>query len=427
MQPKIYFIQDHDIDTNLIDRDALYVLEKLRQAGFVAYLVGGSVRDLLVRKVPKDFDISTSARPEQIKAIFQRKCILIGRRFRLAHIRFGHKIIEVSTFRTGENASESLILHDNEWGTPEEDVLRRDFTINGLFYDHSNQSIIDYVGGWEDAQQKVLRTIGNPEIRFKQDPVRLLRLIKFCARFNFNIDPATEDAIHVCRLEIVKSSPARILEELLRMLESGYSARFLQLLAQYGFLSLLFPALAQFMHTSHGKSIFHYLASADQIYHHKGKNVLERSVLTSSLLFPILEKEIEKQYLSKKKIPHIGEITILASNLIKDVLIKSFSHFPRRISAIVISILVAQYRITPLSGKRHYRERMFRHKEFELALKFLKIRALVNENLVETYTSIRNQYRQFVRHGDHRKHHPKPSEKHGFDHRENPEHAQLTQ
>src|SRR5262249_1655161 len=154
VKPKIYHAQDHHIDLNLIDPDALYVLDRLRAAGFVAYLVGGSVRDLLVKKMPKDFDISTSALPEQIKALFKRPCILIGRRFRLAHIRFGRKIIEVSTFRTGENV-EDLILQDNVWGSPEEDVLRRDFTINGLFYDSADQTVIDYVGGWEDIQEGV--------------------------------------------------------------------------------------------------------------------------------------------------------------------------------------------------------------------------------------------------------------------------------
>ena len=404
MQPKVYLTKEHDIDQKLIDPDALLVLEKLRQAGFEAYLVGGSVRDLSLKRIPKDFDISTSARPEQIKAIFQRRCILIGKRFRLAHIRFGHKIFEVSTFRAGENAGE-LIVQDNEWGSPQEDALRRDFTINGLFYDPSNQTIIDYVGGWEDIKKNVLKVIGDPDIRFKQDPVRLLRLLKFHARFNFLIDEKTERAIHGNLEEIMKSSPARILEEFLRMLESGCSARFIQLLAQYGFLSLLFPTLANFIRSPSGKMIYHYLASADHIYKHKGKNIFERSILTSSLLFPILESEIERLYLSKKKIPHIGEITLLASNLVQSILTQSFSHFPRRITATMITLLVAQYRLTPLSGKRHYRERMFRHKEFELALSFLKLRALVNEELVETYTSIRNQYREFV-HNDHKRHHP---------------------
>jgi poly(A) polymerase len=406
VKPKIYFAKDHGIDPSLIDSDALYVLERLRQAGFIAYLVGGSVRDLLIKKIPKDFDISTSARPEQIKAIFQRQCILIGRRFRLAHIRFGHKIIEVSTFRTGENDSD-LIIQDNVWGTPEQDVLRRDFTINGLFYDSSNHSIIDFVGGWEDILKHELRIIGEPEIRFKQDPVRLLRLLKFQARYNFNIDPTTALAIPVCRKEIVKSSPARILEEILRMLESGASAPFFRLMAEHNFLAILFPRLMQALRTPQGKLIFHYLTCADRLHQHKGKNTLDRAVLTSCLIFPLLEHELDRQFLSQKQIPHIGEITIVASTLIKEILIHAFSHFPRRISSIMVSILVAQYRITPLSGKRHYREKLFRHKDFDLALKFLKLRALVDANCVDIYTSIRNQYRQLVRPGE-RKHHPPP-------------------
>lgn len=410
-QPKIYFAKEHSIDPSLIDLDALYVLEKLRQAGFTAYLVGGSVRDLLIRKKPKDFDISTSARPEQIKTIFQRQCILIGRRFRLAHIRFGHKIIEVSTFRTGENDSD-LILQDNEWGTPEQDVLRRDFTINGLFYDSSNHSIIDYVGGWEDIQQHTLRIIGEPEIRFKQDPVRLLRLLKFKARYGFQVDPRTEAAIHTCREEIIKSSPARILEEIMRMLESGASAPFFRLLAEYNFLSVLFPRLMQALRSSQGKMIFHYLTCADQLHQHKEKNVLDRAILTSCLIYPLLEQELQRQFLSRNHIPHIGEITITASTLIKELLIQAFAHFPRRITSTMVSILVAQYRITPLSGKRHYREKLFRHKDFDLALKFLKLRALVDVKYVDIYTSIRNQYRQLIRHGDRKHHHPPPRHPH---------------
>lgn len=407
MKPKIYFAKEHNIDSSLIDLDALYVLERLRQAGFIAYLVGGSVRDLLIGRNPKDFDISTSARPEQIKVIFQRQCILIGRRFRLAHIRFGHKIIEVSTFRTGENDSD-LIVQDNEWGTPEQDVLRRDFTINGLFYDSSNHSIIDYVGGWEDVQKKTLRIIGKPEIRFRQDPVRLLRLLKFQARYDLKVDPVTEASIHTCRQEIVKSSPARILEEILRMLESGASAPFFRLLAEYQFLSILFPRLMQALRTPQGKMIFHYLACADQIYQHKGKNTLDRSILASCLIYPLLEHELNQQFLNKKQIPHIGEITIIASTLIKEILIQAFSHFPRRITSTTTSILVTQYRITPLSGKRHYRDKLFHHKDFDFAFKFLKLRALVDEKYVDIYTSIRNQYRQSIHHGDRKHHHPSP-------------------
>ncbi len=397
MKPKIYFPPEHGIDPSLIDRDALYVLERLRQAGFTAYLVGGSVRDLLIKRMPKDFDISTSARPEQVKAVFQRQCILIGRRFRLAHIRFGHKVIEVATFRTGENDS-GLIIQDNVWGSAEQDVLRRDFTINGLFYDSSNHTIIDYVGGWEDIQHHVLKTIGEPIVRFKQDPVRLLRLLKFRARYHFNIAPEVEQVIAACREEIRKSSPARILEEIFRMLESGAAAPFFHLLAEYNFLSILFPALMQALRTSQGKLVFHYLACADRLYHHKGKNTLDRAVLASCLVFPLLERELDRQFLSKKKSPHIGEITLEASSLIKNLLMQPFSHFPRRITSLMISIMVAQYRFTPLSGKRHYRERFLQHKDFDLALSFLKLRALVDAKWVDIYSSIRNQYRQMAPH-----------------------------
>jgi poly(A) polymerase len=411
VQPKIYFVNDHTINPDLIDPDALQVLDRLKRAGFTAYLVGGSVRDLLVKKIPKDYDISTSAKPEEIKAIFQRQCILIGKRFRLAHIRFGHKIIEVSTFRAGENV-EGLILQDNVWGTPEQDVLRRDFTINGLFYDASNHSVIDYVDGWEDIQNKILRTIGTAEIRFKQDPVRLLRLIKFRARFGFAIDEETEKAIWTCRQEIVKSSPARILEEILRMLESGYSASFFRLLMDYGFLALFFPNLAKFLRSSHGTTIFQFLASADRLRRHKDKNVLDRSVFLSCLIFPILQLELHRKFNKTKQYPHLGEITLITSALIKETFIQSFVHFPRRLASLILSILVTQYRLTPLSGRRHYREKMFLHKEFQLGLHFLKIRALVDEKLVETYSAIRDQYRQVI-HQRERKHHPPPAhEKH---------------
>lgn len=406
MKPKIYYAQDHDIDPGMIDPDVFVVLDKLRSAGHTAYLVGGSVRDLLVKKIPKDYDFSTSARPEEIKAIFGRQCILIGRRFRLAHVRFGRKIFEVSTFRAGEE-DEGLITQDNVWGTPEEDVRRRDFTINGFFYDSSNHSIIDYVGGWDDLQKHVLKTIGKAETRFKQDPVRILRLIKFIARFGFKVDPESERAIHHCKKEIVKSSSARVLEEFLKMLESGYSAKFIKLLQQYDLLPILMPNLSDFLRLPEGNTIYHYLGSADQLYHHKGKNCLDRSILTSCILYPMLEKAIDKVYLSKNQVPHLGQITVLASELIRDIFVSSFSHFPRRISGLMNSILISQFRFTPLSGKRHYRSKMFQHREFEDALNFLKLRAFVNESLVETYTSIRNQHRQMDRHPE-KKHHPGP-------------------
>lgn len=399
MQPKQYHASDHEIDHNLIDQDALYIIRKLRDAGFSAYLVGGSVRDLLIKKTPKDYDISTSALPEQIKQIFHRSCLLIGRRFRLAHIRFGHKIIEVATFRSGDNESD-LIVQDNQWGTPEQDVLRRDFTINGLFYDPFNHTVIDYVGGWEDIFKRVLRTIGEPVIRFKQDPVRMIRLLKFRARFGFEIDNETRRALFECRDEMVKSSPARILEEIFRMLESGASAPFIHLMAESGLWKLLFPSLHHFLEGEHGKEVYQHLAAADSIHLNSGRRPMERAVLASSLLFPIVEHEIRAQYLSKGHMPHLGQIMILTSSIIKDMVTSSFSHFPRRISAAMGFILAMQYRLTPLTGKRHFRPKLMHHKEFDQSLKFLKIRALVNERVVDAYSWWKNIHRQTEKHGE---------------------------
>jgi poly(A) polymerase len=402
VQPKIYIASDHDIDQNLIDQDALTTINKLREAGHTAYLVGGGVRDLLLKRIPKDFDISTSALPEQIKQIFHRNCILIGRRFRLAHVRFGHKILEVSTFRSGENDSD-LILQDNKWGTPQEDVLRRDFTINGLFYDPSNHTVIDYVGGWEDIHRHILRTIGDPYTRFKQDPVRMIRLLKFRARFGLDIDMESRKALVTCRDEIVKSSPARVLEEIFRMLESGASAPFFLLMTEAGMLELLFPTLLHFLNGKYGQEVYKFLSAADKANQSNLKNPLDRSILICCLLFPILENEIQTQYLSKDVVPHIGEVMELTSALLRAFMTSSFSHFPRRISATAGFILATQYRLTPLTGKRHVRPKLFRMKEFQLALKFLKLRALVNEKLLDSYTSWSNLYRNHDRHGE-RKH-----------------------
>src|SRR5436190_21630468 len=212
-EPVIVPRAEHPISRRDIDSDALKVLYRLHESGAVAYLVGGSVRDLLVGRQPKDFDIGTSAHPYQVKKLF-RNCWIIGRRFRLAHVRFGLKTVEVATFRrnvpagTENEPTESpleeappgtdpnlLIKHDNTFGTPEEDAFRRDFTINALFYDISTFSIIDYVGGLQDIKDGLIRCIGDPNERFQEDPVRMLRAIVFASRLNFKLDRPIVDAI----------------------------------------------------------------------------------------------------------------------------------------------------------------------------------------------------------------------------------------
>jgi len=369
---KTYPFEEHRLLLDQIDPDALYVLEKLRMHGHTAYLVGGSVRDLLLGRRPKDFDISTSAEPEEIKKLF-RNSLLIGRRFRLAHIRFGKKVLEVSTFRSGDNETDALILRDNKWGTPEQDVLRRDFTINGLFYDPATQTVIDYVGGYPDLQKKTLRTIGQPFIRFRQDPVRMLRMLKFQARFGFAVDEAARIALLECRQEISKSSSARVQEELLRMLESGASESFFRLMAEHGFIHLMMPAFGEFMESADNEEVLSFLKEADMAMQDTAHSPLSRPVLLTCLVFPLLERRIKTRYLDRERIPHLGEVAKESSDQVHEVF-SPFFQLSRRLKGALISILVSQYRLTPLDKKKGRRIRVPHDPDFPQALQFFELR-----------------------------------------------------
>jgi len=234
------------LDRGQIDPDADRVVRRLARHGHKAYLVGGCVRDLLLGRKPKDFDCATSATPNEIKTLF-RNCRIIGRRFRLAHVFFGQKIIETSTFRANpkedEEEGDLLIRRDNVFGSETEDARRRDFTINGLFYDVEREEVIDHVGGLADLEARVIRTIGDPEIRFQEDPVRMLRAIKFAARLGFAIEPATYRALVRWRGEIRKCAPPRVLEEVFRLLRGGASHRSFELLVDTATLEILSPQL----------------------------------------------------------------------------------------------------------------------------------------------------------------------------------------
>jgi poly(A) polymerase len=234
------------LDRAAIDPDADRVVRKLTRAGFKAYLVGGCVRDLLVQRTPKDWDVATSATPNEIKATF-RNSRIIGRRFRLAHVFFGSKIIETSTFRAPPREGEEddlLIRRDNVFGTETEDARRRDFTINGLFYDVEKEEVIDHVHGLADLDAKLMRTIGDPEVRFQEDPVRMLRAVKFAARLDFGFEPATWKALLRWRGEISKCAPPRLLEEIHRLMRGGAARRSFELLVETGSLAVLSPHLA---------------------------------------------------------------------------------------------------------------------------------------------------------------------------------------
>ncbi len=257
MTPRILDRSEHPISRRDIDPNVLKVLYRLTSANHVAYLVGGSVRDLMLGRRPKDFDIATSAHPHQVRELF-RNSRLIGRRFRLVHVFFGSQNIEVATFRRRSEETvedgDLLIRHDNTFGTPEEDAFRRDFTVNALFYDIRTFHVIDYVGGVDDLRARLVRTIGDPEIRLREDPVRMIRALRLCARFDFTIEPAADAAIRNYREELRKASMARLVEETYRTLGMPGAARGLELMLEFGLLDVLLPHLGEHLRIESAES-----------------------------------------------------------------------------------------------------------------------------------------------------------------------------
>jgi poly(A) polymerase len=303
----------HAISRRNIDPDALKVLYRLHENGYIAYLVGGSVRDLLLGRRPKDFDIGTSAQPHQIKKLF-RNCWIIGRRFRLAHVKFGTKTIEVATFRrlvpvseidadaaaappeapevTEENRGnlsapprpDRLIHRDNTYGTPEEDAFRRDFTVNALFYDISTFSIIDYVDGLRDLDARLIRCIGHPDVRFLEDPVRMLRAVVLAARLEFKIDQPILESITAHKHEIERSAPARLVEEYYKILRSGHAREAFKQLRSTGLLKAITPELV-----SDEESLARAVAALDRYRagFEAAPDTLTNAILAGTLLYPL--------------------------------------------------------------------------------------------------------------------------------------------
>jgi poly(A) polymerase len=311
---------DHPISRRRIPENVLKVLYRLHRSGYRAYLCGGSVRDLLMMRTPKDFDIATDAHPAAIRRLF-RNSRIIGRRFRLAHVIFQDMIVEVSTFRrepergTDENA-ELLITDDNTFGSPLQDARRRDFTINALFYNIADFSVIDYVGGLDDLKQKRVRVIGDPDIRFREDPVRMMRAIEFAARLGFEIEHDTYEAILRHRTEILKASPPRVAEEILEVLRRGWSREAFRRMVDSGLLEPLLP------------EVYRAIAGDRTPYFWKMTEVLDRTVqsgrkisdavLLSVLLLPWVMDELEQEEKRKPKL-RIGEVMLFIRELIQPV------------------------------------------------------------------------------------------------------------
>src|SRR5213082_2921833 len=283
-----------EIPEDRLDPDAVKVVRRLRRAGFTAYLVGGCVRDLLLGMRPKDFDVATSAHPNQVKETF-RNSRLIGRRFRLAHVFFrGGKIIEVSTFRANpldelqDLPRDLLIRHDNVFGTAEEDARRRDFAINGLFYDVDEGKVIDYVGGKEDLKSRSIRTIGRPGVRMREDPVRILRAIRFAAKCAFEVEPETFTAMKAHVQEIPRCAPPRVLEEVLKLLRSGAARRSFELLREVGALRILLPPVAAYLERSGAQEAERHLRALDALDGHvRVGEIPSDAVLLATLLAPL--------------------------------------------------------------------------------------------------------------------------------------------
>jgi poly(A) polymerase len=285
----------YEFDEGRIDADAARVVQRLVRAGYEGYLVGGCVRDLLLGQKPKDFDVATSARPDAVRDLF-RNSRIIGRRFRLVHVLFGQgKVIETATFRRPpkeDDSSEDLLIRDdNAFGQAHEDAARRDFTINALFYDLETKAVLDWCNGMEDIEKRAVRTIGDPIVRFKEDPIRMLRAIKFSARLDLGIEPETYNAIVACRDTLAMAARPRLFEELLRLLRGGAAHRSVWLLWETGLLDVLLPELSSYLYDAAGddRRVWALLDQLDRYKEEHGEPADDVVLLCLLLLEPMRE------------------------------------------------------------------------------------------------------------------------------------------
>ena len=299
---------EHPISRSSISENTLKVLYRLHKTGYKAYLCGGGVRDLLLGRQPKDFDVVTDARPEQIRRVF-RNSRVIGRRFRLVHIFFGGEIVEVATFRRepdpeeqeGDEDEALLITSDNTYGTPREDAFRRDFTVNALFYDIADFSVIDYVGGLADLDQRVIRAIGDPDVRFQEDPVRMVRACEFAGRLGFRIERRTQEAIQRQRKELDKAAPARLTDELIQLLRCGHAGRAFQWMHDLGLLEVLLPeAYAMVAASERGLGDFGQVLPAVDGLIAEGRELADTALLAALLLPSVLLRRLDVEALDQR-------------------------------------------------------------------------------------------------------------------------------
>jgi poly(A) polymerase len=383
---------EHNISRANISPNALKVLYRLRSAGYEGFLVGGGVRDLLLGRNPKDFDVVTNADPDQIQDVF-RNCRLIGRRFRLAHVRFGRDIVEVATFRaTGasedderEHSDSGRILRDNVYGTIHEDVWRRDFTVNALYYNIADFSIWDYVGGFQDVAARTLRLIGDPETRYREDPVRMLRAVRFAAKLDFTLSPEAEEPIARLGRLLADVPPARLFDELLKLFQSGHAVRSFELLLRYDLLRYLFRDTQMVLEGEEGAKITEFirqgLANTDERVR-EDKPITPMFLYAVFLWYPI--KALTRRLIEEGW--NDGQAMLEAS---QRIVAGQQTAFPRRFSSPMKELLNMQWRFSQRQGARA--ARLLEHKRFRAAYDFLLLRSAfgeVDQETVQWWTDV---------------------------------------
>ncbi|WP_312687475.1 polynucleotide adenylyltransferase PcnB [Kosakonia sp.] len=388
-QPQMTVIprEQHAISRKDISENALKVLYRLNKAGYDAYLVGGGVRDLLLGKKPKDFDVTTNATPDQVRKLF-RNCRLVGRRFRLAHVMFGPEIIEVATFRghhddqqtdrtISQRGQNGMLLRDNIFGSIEEDAQRRDFTINSLYYSVADFTVRDYVGGMRDLEEGVIRLIGNPETRYREDPVRMLRAVRFAAKLGMRISDETAEPIPRLATLINDVPPARLFEESLKLLQAGYGYDTCQLLREYGLFQPLFPTITRYF-TENGDSpmeriIEQVLKNTDNRIHNDMR-VNPAFLFAAMFWYPLLENA---QRIAQEGGLAYYDAFALAMNDVLDEACRSLA-IPKRITTLIRDIWQLQLRMSRRQGKRAWK--LMEHPKFRAAYDLMALRADAERN-----------------------------------------------
>ncbi len=375
---------EHNISRANISPNALRVLYRLRDAGFQAYLVGGGVRDLLLGREPKDFDVATDARPEQVRQAF-RNCRLVGRRFLLAHVRFGAEIIEVATFRAHHNGEDEereerevengMILRDNVYGTIEEDALRRDFTVNALYYNIEDFSVVDYAGGLTDLREGTLRLLGDPEVRYREDPVRMLRAVRFASKLGFLLAEECESPLFTLGELLQGVPPARLFEEVLKLFLGGVGLHAFEKLRHYNLFGQLFPATEQALAQEEQEFPITFVVRG---LHNTDLRVREGKPVTPAYLFAVFLWEPVRRLASdlEARGEPIAQAVEIAGSEVVGRQIQRVS-LPKRFSLPMREIWGLQHRFEQRSGKRPHR--LLTHPRFRAAYDFLLLRAEAGE------------------------------------------------